>query len=320
MTLLEVRGSNLRGLQRYRGRFAPSPTGPLHLGSLYTALAGFLQAKSNQGEWLLRVDDADLPRVTPGATDCILRALERFGLTWDGSVVLQSHKLEAYQAALRQLDDAGWLYACTCSRKTLSALPRRSLTGNAPYPGTCRFASHEPNQAHALRVVTEGSLVSFEDKLQGPQQWDIAEEFGDFIVFRRDGIVAYHLATVIDDWQAGVTEVLRGCDLLESTPLQIHLQQLLGLPTPVYRHIPIIVDCHGIKLSKQNLAMPVTEGNPSRILSLLLGMLGLSPPEELRNAPPAEIIAWAVTAWDISRLSGKAVDEPEEMARECQMR
>ena len=299
---------------RYRSRFAPSPTGPLHLGSLFTALAGFLQAKSSRGEWLLRIDDADGPRVALGAVDSIPRTLEQFGLAWDGPVVFQSRCLEAYQAALKQLDEAGWLYPCTCSRKTLSALPRSSF-GHTPYPGTCRHANHDRRQAHALRVVTDGAQIAFTDKLQGPQNWDLTEECGDFIVFRRDGIVAYHLATVIDDWQAGITEVLRGFDLLDSTPQQIHLQQLLGLPTPDYRHIPVIVDRHGIKLSKQNLAKPVEASNPSTILFTLLGLLGQSPPRELEDAPPAEILDWAIKAWDISRLSGNAVTEPEVAGR-----
>lgn len=292
-----------------RGRFAPSPTGPLHLGSLYTALASFLEAKSRQGEWLLRIDDTDGPRVAAGAVDSILRTLERFGLGWDGPVVFQSRKLEAYQAALSQLDEAGSLYPCVCSRKVLCALPR-SRFGHGVYPGTCRFAKRDLRQAHSLRVITEGVWITFDDKLQGPQQWDIAKEFGDFIVFRRDGIVAYHLASVVDDYQTGVSHVLRGCDLLESTPPQIHLQHLLGFPTPDYLHVPIIVDRQGIKLSKQNLAKPVDGGNPSPTLFTLLGLLGQSPPRELEAAPPVEILDWAVKAWDISRLSGKAVAEP----------
>ncbi len=300
-----------QGKEKYRGRFAPSPTGPLHLGSLYTALAGFLQAKSHQGEWLLRLDDADAPRVAKGASDRIMRTLERFALYWDGPVVYQSRHTEAYQAALDRLDAAGWLYPCTCSRKDLAALCHNP-TDRAAYPGICRNARRNRRQPHALRVITDHALIGVEDKLQGPHRWNLAVEIGDFIVYRRDRIVAYHLATVIDDWRAGVTEVLRGFDLLESTPPQIHLQTLLGLPTPDYLHIPVIVDRQGAKLSKQNLAEAVDGRHPSPTLFALLGLLKQDPPLELYNAPPEEILAWAVEHWDASRLSGVAVTEPED--------
>ncbi len=295
--------------QKYRGRFAPSPTGPLHLGSLYTALAGFLQAKSRGGEWLLRIDDADTPRVTRGAADSIRRTLERFALHWDGPVAYQSHATDAYRTALERLDKARLLYPCVCSRKTLAALPR-TASEPAIYPGTCRHAGHSRRFAHALRVAVGEAVIDLEDKSQGLRRWELGREFGDFIVFRRDQIFAYHLATVVDDAEAAVTEVLRGCDLLESTPLQIHLQNLLGLTTPDYLHIPVIVDRLGIKLSKQNLAEAVDEHNPSAILRLLLPLLGLPPPNELGDAPPAELLAWAVAHWDVSRLSGTAIAEP----------
>ena len=294
-----------QGKEKYRGRFAPSPTGPLHLGSLYTALAGFLQAKSHRGEWLLRLDDADAPRVAKGASDSIMRTLERFALYWDGPVVYQSRELEAYQAALEQLDANGRLYPCTCSRKDLAALSDRTA-----YPGICRHARHNRRQPHSLRVISDGDDIHVEDKLQGSHHWNLASEVGDFSVYRRDRIVAYHLATVIDDWQAGVTEVLRGFDLLESTPLQIHLQRLLGLLTPDYLHIPVIVDRQGVKLSKQNLAEAVEGHDPSPTLFALLGLLKQDPHDELHNAPPEEILAWAVEHWDVSRLSGIAVAEP----------
>lgn len=312
---MDVNPDHLKQELKYRGRFAPSPTGPLHLGSLYTALASFLQAKSCQGEWLLRIDDADGPRVAHGANDAILRTLERLGLAWDGPVVFQSREMDAYRSALRRLEQVGCLYPCICSRRVLSALPR-SPSGHIVYPSTCRFASPDTRQPYALRVVTDNARIFFNDLIQGPQDWDIGKAFGDFIVFRRDGIFAYHLATVIDDFQAGITEVLRGVDLLDSTPLQIHLQHLLGLPMPNYRHIPIIVDAHGIKLSKQNLAKPVDGHNPSATLFSLLVLLGQSPPQALENAPPAEILAWAIPAWDISRLSGTQIAEPQDADRQ----
>jgi len=311
---MDVNPDRLKQELKYRGRFAPSPTGPLHLGSLYTALASFLQAKSCKGEWLLRIDDADGPRVAHGASDAILRTLERHGLAWDGPVVFQSREMEVYRSALRRLEQAGYLYPCICSRRILSALPR-SPSGRIVYPSTCRFASPDTRQPYALRIVTDNAQVFFNDLIQGSQAWDIGKAFGDFIVFRRDGIFAYHLATVIDDFQAGITEVLRGVDLLDSTPLQIHLQHLLGLPTPNYRHIPIIVDSQGIKLSKQNLAKPIDGYDPSATLFSLLGLLGQSPPQEFENAPPAEILAWAIPAWDISRLSGTQIAEPQDAER-----
>lgn len=285
----------------------------MHLGSLYTALAGFLQAKSRGGEWLLRIDDADTPRVAAGAADSIKHSLERFALHWDGPVVYQSQETESYQAALEQLDKAGLLYPCACSRKTLAALPR-AASAPAAYPGTCRHAKHSRRQAHALRVIVGNAAIELEDLLQGRRRWELARDFGDFIVFRRDRIVAYHLATVVDDARAGVSEVLRGYDLLDSTPLQIHLQKLFGLPTPAYLHVPVIVDNLGVKLSKQNLAETVDGRDPSATLRMLLPLLGLSPPAVLDHAPPAEILAWAVAHWDAARLSGTAIAEPESTA------
>lgn len=315
MTAADREERRPQGGNFYRGRFAPSPTGPLHLGSLYTALAGFLQARSRGGEWLLRIDDADTARVVPGADDSIKRALERFGLAWDGPVVYQSREFPAYQAALDRLDRAGLLYPCTCSRKTLAALPRAAPDLPPAYPGTCRNASRPRSQPHSLRVAAVGAVVAFEDKLQGARRWELARDFGDFIVFRRDGVFAYHLATVVDDARAGVSEVLRGCDLLDSTPLQIHLQRLLGLPTPDYRHVPVIVDRQGAKLSKQNLADAVDGHSPSPTLFALLSLLRQSPPGELRGAPPAELLSWAVASWDASRLAGVAsVAEPADLS------
>ena len=290
----------------YRGRFAPSPTGPLHLGSMFTALASFLQARSRQGEWLLRIDDIDTPRVMEGATGAIKRTLEDHALFWDGDIVMQSRKSHEYHSALRMLDASGILYPCNCSRQTLRTMVSRSGKPS-PYPGTCRMARISRRQAHALRVMTRGASITVDDELQGSRCFDIEREFGDFVVLRRDGIISYHLATVIDDWQAGVTEVLRGFDLLESTPLQMHLQKLLGLPSHTYSHVPIVADRLGIKLSKQNLAEAVDGKNASATLFLLLDLLKQSPPLALKGALPDEILAWAVPNWDISKLSGVSV-------------
>ena len=291
---------------KYRGRFAPSPTGPLHLGSLYTALASFLQARANRGEWLLRIDDVDSLRNIPSAADSILRTLDRHGLHWDGEVVFQSRNLETYQAALVQLESAGLLYSCTCSRQELIALARRD-PDQAGYPGICRHQGHDRQKPHALRIKVDGGTVVFTDELQGEVRQDLAAEIGDFIVRRRDGIYAYHLATVIDDHEAGITEVMRGIDLLESTPRQIHLQRELNLPTPVYRHIPVVLDAQGNKLSKQTGALPVDDAHPSRTLFTLLNLLNQSPPNELQTAPPDEILQWAVATWDVGNLRRRTV-------------
>ena len=288
---------------QYCGRFAPTPSGPLHLGSMFTALASFLQAKSNQGLWLLRIDDIDTPRVAAEASDSIKRTLERHALYWDKTEFQQSRGAEAYQEALQQLDADGWLYRCSCSRKDLAALPRAN-SEPAVYPGTCRNAHLGRGQPHALRVFTGNAIVNAYDSLQGPQHWDIERECGDFIVLRRDGIVSYHLATVIDDWRSGVSEVSRGIDLLESTPLQMHLQDLLGLTSPSYLHVPVIANRQGIKLSKQNLAEAVDESNPSSSLIQLLTLLKQSPPEELHGAHPEQILAWAIQNWDVFKLAG----------------
>jgi len=291
---------------QYRGRFAPSPTGPLHLGSLYTALASFLQARSLRGEWLLRIDDVDSLRTIPSAADRILRTLEWHGLHWDGEVVFQSRNLEAYQRALEALESNGLLYPCTCTRQELTALTRQNSDHNA-YPGVCRGQSRDLRQPHALRVKAGDITIAFADTMQGEFRQDLAAEVGDFIVRRRDGIHAYHLATVIDDHRAEITEVMRGIDLLESTPRQIHLQRLLKLPTPSYRHIPVVANAQGNKLSKQSGAVPVDDAHPSRTLFTLLNLLNQSPPKELQTGPPDEILQWAIAAWDVGKLVGRAV-------------
>jgi glutamyl-Q tRNA(Asp) synthetase len=281
---------------------------------MFTALASFLQAKSHQGQWLLRLDDVDSLRVAAGAKDGIRRILERHALHWDEAVVMQSRKTESYRTAIEQLEAAGYLYPCNCSRKELAILPRLK-TERIVYPGTCRNARKSRHRPHALRVLAGNAIISAEDKLQGPQCWDLGCEVGDFVVLRRDGVFSYHLATVIDDWESEVTEVLRGCDLLESTPQQIHLQSLLGLPRLDYLHVPIMVNRQGIKLSKQNLATAVDGLNPSATLFELLLSLNQSPSEDIRGAHPEEILAWATQSWDVSKLSGfTAVEMPSTRA------
>ncbi len=273
------------------GRFAPSPTGPLHLGSLYTALGSFLEARSQQGRWLVRMDDLDTPRNLPGADSHILATLAAFGLEWDGEVMYQSHCLDAYQERLRQLEKRGLLYPCICSRKVLS-----EITGDI-YPGTCRKLSHCPAPPYALRIKTDGRTIAFTDALQGTRRQNLAAGHGDFILKRRDGIMAYPFAVVIDDDLQQVTQIVRGVDLLAVTPRQIYLQQLLGFSTPGYMHLPVIVDETGAKLSKQNKAQAVGMDAPGQTLFLLLNGLGQNPPLEMNNAPVAEQLAWAVSHW-----------------------
>ncbi|QJD30898.1 tRNA glutamyl-Q(34) synthetase GluQRS [Methylococcus geothermalis] len=287
----------------YRGRFAPSPTGPLHLGSLYTALVGFCEARRRRGAWLVRIDDADRLRCRPIHADDILRTLEKHGLWWDENVLFQSHRDEIYRAALERLVSDGLVFPCTCPRRELAA-------SGQVYPGNCRTRDRRPPAGeHALRLRVDEAVVGFDDRLQGRFEQDLGNEVGDFVVRRRDGIPAYHLATVIDDAEQGVTEVLRGVDLLDSTPRQILLQERLGLPRPDYCHIPVLTDRGGIKLSKQAGARAVDANTPSKNLWTLLTLLGFAPEPGLLGAQPAEILDWVVARWDIRCLpAGQGID------------
>ena len=267
------------------GRFAPSPTGPLHFGSLVAALGSWLHARSRGTRWLVRIDDLDTPRCVPGAADEILRTLEVFGLCWDGEVLRQDTRRSHYAAALESLQQAGLVYGCACTRREI---------GNAPYPGTCRDGPRAGRSPRALRVRTDDEPVGFTDLLQGPFCQRLRSEIGDFIVRRADGLHAYHLAVVVDDAAQGVTEIVRGADLLDSTPRQIYLQRLLGLPLPDYAHLPVAVDANGAKLSKQNHATPVERARPSASLAAALRFLGHAPPGNLHGASAAELLAWAL--------------------------
>lgn len=287
----------------YRGRFAPSPSGPLHLGSLFTALASFLEARSRGGEWWVRIDDIDPQRTQAGVADRILFSLESLGLTWDGTVLYQSQRTDRYRAGLESLKTRGLIYACDCSRRELS----EETTGlaNGIYPGFCRHKKlPQESEKQALRVQVGETLVSFEDRVQGPVTQDLAREVGDFIVYRRDAAFAYHLATVMDDADQGITEVLRGQDLLDSTPRQIYLQQRLNLPTPTYAHIPILLNPDGQKLSKRTLAPEAETRHPGPLLGYLLALLQHPLPPDLVSAPVTDILAWAREQWDLTRLRG----------------
>jgi len=285
----------------YCGRFAPSPTGPLHFGSLVAALGSFLEARSRNGRWLLRIDDLDRPRCSPAAAEAILRVLEACALHWDGDVVWQSRRTEAYVAAFERLRAAGLLYPCACTRKELadSAI---AADGGMRYPGTCRGGLPPGREARAWRLRVDAARVGFDDAIQGPVSSALADESGDFILKRADGLFAYQLAVVVDDAAAGVTHVVRGADLLPSTPRQVYLQGCLGLPTPAYAHLPVAVNAAGEKLSKQTLAVPVDAARPAPALHAALVFLGQRPPRELAAAPPRDILAWANPNWDIARV------------------
>ena len=282
----------------YIGRFAPSPTGPLHFGSLLTAVASFLEARLHDGQWLLRVEDIDPPREQTGASDEILAALELYGFEWDGAVTYQSASRAAHDAAIQQLVDAGKAYSCGCSRRDLADAPRGTL--GIIYPGTCRGGSSAGE--YALRVLTDDIPMAFNDQLQGPQEQSLQSDSGDFVILRRDGLIAYQLAVVVDDHLQGVTDVVRGIDLMDSTPRQIWLQQLLGYATPNYCHLPVAVNELGQKLSKSHGAGGVDLQHPEGNLLLALELLDQRPPPELKASRITEIWQWALESWDIAVL------------------
>ncbi len=282
----------------YIGRFAPSPTGPLHFGSLLTAVASFLEARRHDGQWLLRIEDIDPPRAQPGASDEILAALELYGFEWDGAVTYQSASREAHDEAIQQLLDAGKAYRCGCSRRDLADAPRGAL--GIIYPGTCRDGSNA--REFALRILTDDIPMAFNDQLQGWQEQSLQSDSGDFVILRRDGLIAYQLAVVVDDHLQGITDVVRGIDLMDSTPRQIWLQQLLGYATPNYCHVPVAVNEKGQKLSKSHGAGGVDLQNPEENLVLALELLGQRPPPELSANAMTDIWQWARESWNIAAL------------------
>lgn len=277
---------------RYTGRFAPSPTGHLHLGSIYTALASFLDAKAHDGLWKLRFDDLDTPRNVSGAISSILQALETFGLYWDGDVDYQSQHLDEYHVTLTDLMANEKVYRCQCSRKDLTLI----------YAQTCRNQNVSDDVPHSLRIKTDERQIVFNDGLQGQISQNLATQHGDFILKRRDNIVAYQFAVVLDDTRQGVTHVVRGMDLLHETPKQIFLRQVLNLPTPTYFHVPILVNADGQKLSKQTLATAVDLTTPHFVLFRLLNLLKQNPPLELQNTSVNEILSWAISHWNLLAL------------------
>ena len=284
---------NAVGSMRCRGRFAPSPTGPLHFGSVVAALASFLEARARGGEWLVRVDDLDTARNVAGATGAILHELDRLGLHWDGEVARQSARGDRYAAALEELRSRGCTFACACTRREV---------GSRVYPGTCRNGVAPGRRARAIRVRADAGAIAIPDRVQGLYRQDLRREVGDFIVYRADGVVAYHLASAVDDAELEVTCVVRGVDLLASTPRQAYLQDLLGQRRPEYAHVPVVTDRHGNKLGKQTRAPPTHLRPAGSVLRDALGFLAHPPPPGLAKAPPQELLAWALGAWTLERV------------------
>ncbi len=283
----------------YIGRFAPSPSGPLHFGSLVCALASYLDARARHGKWLVRIEDIDPPREPPGARAAILHCLDAHGLHWDGELVMQSQRHGAYRELLEKLLAEDLCYRCNCTRKRLASL-------GGVYDGHCRDRPPPPQEAAALRLkvanlpAAYGTVrddIAFTDDIQGRQREHLAESCGDFVIHRKDGLFAYQLAVVVDDIAQKVTHIVRGIDLLETTARQIYLFRLLGQRTPRFAHIPVLVDADGQKLSKQNHAPAVDIQQPVANLCQALGYLGMTPPADLRSASPAELLGWAVEHW-----------------------
>ena len=286
----------------YVGRFAPSPTGPLHFGSLIAALAGYLDARAHGGKWLVRIEDIDEARCDPVHTVEILRTLQAFGMHWDGDVVIQTARKALFGAALQALRTVGQVYACACTRKEIADSAIHGLEGPV-YPGTCRHRGL-PEEGNALRVRTSSEIIFFTDLVQGEILQRIETEIGDFVVKRRDGLFAYQLAVVTDDAQQGITHVVRGTDLLDSTARQIHLQRLLGYPTPQYLHIPVAVNALGQKLSKQTLAPAVSAASDVHAMLLsALRFLGQSTGGCEAPMPVGDLLALAARNWERSKIA-----------------
>jgi glutamyl-Q tRNA(Asp) synthetase len=290
----------------YRGRFAPSPTGPMHFGSLVAAVGSYLEAKFHNGTWLVRMEDLDAPRCVAGAADDILRTLEACGLHWDETVIHQSRRTAAYEEALRELQRIGAVYPCACTRREIADSALHGIDGQI-YPGTCRNGLPKGREGRAWRARTDNSPIAFDDELQGYMAQRLGSEIGDFVVKRADGLVAYQLAVVVDDAFQRISHVVRGADLLASTPRQIYLQRLLGLSTPHYMHLPVAVNAAGEKLSKQTLAAPVDNSESAITLWHALAFLQQQPPQELQQENPETVLEWAIRNWHSEKLRGIAI-------------
>lgn len=277
-------------LSRYTGRFAPSPTGPLHFGSLLTAVASYCDARAHQGRWLVRIEDTDIPRIYPGSEQHILHCIDAFGFDYDNEIIFQKDRLEIFEQVLEQLHAMDMVYACQCTRKMLGS--------NHIYAGTCRHLNLSFEQ-QAIRLKVSDQIICFEDLLQGRHCSNLAQDLGDFVLKRRDGIINYQLAVVVDDYLQGMTHVVRGADLLDNTERQIWLGQILGYPRLSYMHLPLAMNRFGTKLSKQNLATALDTAQAPLLLAQALQALGQLPVD---LDQPARMLAQAVAQWDRARI------------------
>ncbi|HGG9623351.1 TPA: tRNA glutamyl-Q(34) synthetase GluQRS [Neisseria meningitidis] len=294
----------------YTGRFAPSPTGLLHIGSLLTAAASYADARSNGGKWLVRMEDLDPPREMPGAASHILHTLEAFGFEWDGEVAYQSRRYALYEETLCRLKTAGLVYPCHCSRKDWQAGARRGADGFV-YNGRCRHPGQRPapqGKQPAWRIRVPDRVIGFSDGIVGGYTQNLAGDIGDFVLLRADGYWAYQLAVVADDAEQSVTHIVRGQDLLVSTPRQIYLQQCLGVPTPQYAHLPLLTNAQGQKWSKQTLAPALDLNRREQLLRQVFRYLKL--PEAPETDRPAELLDWAVAHWDMGKVPKHAITAP----------
>lgn len=294
----------------YTGRFAPSPTGLLHIGSLLTAAASYADARSNGGKWLVRMEDLDPPREMPGAASHILHTLEAFGFEWDGEVAYQSRRYALYEETLCRLKTAGLVYPCHCSRKDWQAGARRGADGFV-YNGRCRHPGQRPapqGKQPAWRIRVPDRVIGFSDGIVGGYAQNLAGDIGDFVLLRADGYWAYQLAVVADDAEQSVTHIVRGQDLLVSTPRQIYLQQCLGVPTPQYAHLPLLTNAQGQKWSKQTLAPALDLNRREQLLRQVFRYLKL--PEAPEADRPAELLDWAVAHWDMDKVPKHAITTP----------
>lgn len=291
-----------------RGRFAPSPTGPLHFGSIVAALGSCLEARRQGGEWSVRMEDVDEPRCQRGADKQILKTLEALGFAWDGPVMYQSERKDRYREVLEQLKAQGVAYPCACSRKDLAdASP--AIDGSPRYPGTCRNGLRSGASPRAWRLRVDDEPVSFEDAVQGHHTQHLERDVGDFVLLRADGYFAYQLAVVVDDADQGITHVVRGADLLDSTPRQIYLQRRLGLLVPAYTHLPVAVNGAGEKLSKQTRAEAVDVQRPVASLLTAWRFLGQKAADDLESATVAEFWRYAFATWNPNLIPRKRSSE-----------
>ena len=288
------------------GRFAPSPTGPLHFGTLLAALGSYLLAKCAGGKWLLRVEDLDSPRVVAGSTNTMLRLLEQLGFEWDGEVVYQSHRFERYRQILDQLRQQGQVFDCNCTRREILASAPHSGEEGAVYPGTCRDGVCGSRAECAVRLRVPDENIIYHDGIFGEQRQNLKNEVGDFVLHRVDGLFAYQLAVVVDDIDTGVTQIVRGADLLSSTPRQIYLYRCLDVILPDYFHLPLAFGDNGKKLSKRNGAIGLVDSeNGANMLWRALDFLGQLPPDELFNATPSELFSWGQENFHPGKIPAK---------------